>query len=198
MTKVVQFPGMASEKLGPQKVHRRSFRRKENPAQLNLFTGRLVSLHHTSSFDAALAADEAGDWVKAKELYRQAITARENPADAWCNLGIIEAKEGNAVKAISAFTHALSIEPRHLEAHYNLANAYAEAGNYALAELHYRLAIDIDPDFPNSYYNLGLTLALQKSYVQAIEHLSTYCRLTTREEHEQAIEIIRHLQALSA
>ncbi|MCX7636290.1 MAG: tetratricopeptide repeat protein [Cyclobacteriaceae bacterium] len=198
MAKVVQFPGLAPEKLGPQKVRRRPPRKKENPAQLSLFTGRLVSLHQTGVFDAALAADEEGDVVKAKQLYEQAISVNENPADAWCNLGIIEAKQGDAVKAIAAFTHALSLEPRHLEAHYNLANAYAEAGNYALAEIHYRLAIDIAPDFPNSYYNLGLTLALQKSYVQAIDCLTTYCRLTASSEHEQAMEIIRHLQAISA
>lgn len=198
MAKVVQFRHIASEKLGLQKVRSRSSRKKENPAQLNLFTGRLVSLNQISSFEAALDADESGDYERAKQLYEQAIAAHEDTADAWCNLGIIESTQGNVVKAISSFTRALSIDPRHLEAHYNLANVYAEAGNYALAEIHYRLAIDIAPDFPNSYYNLGLTLALKKSYHEAIDCLTTYCRLTVPEEHEQAREIIRHLQALSA
>lgn len=195
MAKVVQFPGLYSEKLGHQRVRKK---KKENPAQLSLFTGRLVSLHHASVFDEALSADEAGNLDEAAKLYEQAVAANDHAADALCNLGILESGKGNTVEAISLFTKCLGLEPRHPEAHYNLANAYAEAGNYPLAEVHYRLAIELAPDFPNSYYNLGITLALQKSYAQAIDALTTYCRLTHPEEHQQAMEIIRHLQALSA
>ncbi|GIV35808.1 MAG: hypothetical protein KatS3mg032_0187 [Cyclobacteriaceae bacterium] len=200
MAKVVQFPGNAPKQLGPQKVRLsgRSARRKENPAQLSLFTGRMVSINRNNIFEQALAADEAGHTQQARALYQQAIASGNQPADAWCNLGIIEFAGGNLAGAISAFSHCLSQSPRHFEAHYNMANAWAEAGNYQLAELHYRMAIDIAPDFPNSYYNLGLTLALKKDYAAAIENLTHYCRLTSPEEHVQARELIAHLRTLVA
>ncbi len=200
MAKVVQFSGNTPKKLGPQKarLNTRALRKTENPAQLSLFTGRMVSLNRDNVFEQALAADEAGQNHRARMLYQQAIAGNNQAADAWCNLGIIEFAEGNLAGAISAFSHCLSQSPRHFEAHYNLANAWAEAGNYPLAELHYRMAIDIAPDFPNSYYNLGLTLALKKDYASAIENLNHYCRLTTPEEHAQALELIAHLRTLVA
>jgi tetratricopeptide (TPR) repeat protein len=199
MAKVVQFSGSMPERLGLQKVRHgaRPQRKKGDPAQLSLFTGRVVSIHQRSTFEEALAADEAGQTEQARQLYQQAIASHNHAADAWCNLGIIEHAEGNLLKAITAFSHCLSIDPLHFEAHYNLANCYAEAQNYNLAELHYRMAIELGPDFPNSYFNLGLTLALKRQYTEAIHYLTHYCRLTPPAEQQQANSILEHLKILA-
>ncbi|MFN3839897.1 MAG: tetratricopeptide repeat protein [Cyclobacteriaceae bacterium] len=196
MAKVVKFPGPSPEKFGLQKARKRKNDTVASPGQLNLFGGRVVKLSHLTTFEEALMLDEAGDLESAKALYRKAIEEGDFIADAWCNLGIIESKEGNHAGAIDAFTRCLGHEPRHHEAHYNLANLYAEVGNYALAKIHYALASEIEPGFPNSYFNLGLTLAMNKEYPEAVTMLRKYCSLTSPQDHKQALELINQLSML--
>lgn len=170
---------------------------KKSPAekgkhgQLNLFTGaKVVKLNNLTPFEEALMQDEAGDREKARELYIEAIRKKDNLADAYCNLGIIESDSRNFSKAIDCFTLCLKEDPRHFEAHYNLANQYAEIGNIPLAKVHYEMSIGIEPDFPNSYFNLGLTLALNKEIPAAIHALQSYRKLVPPEERNQADELI--------
>ncbi len=179
MAKIIQFKvDHVPEKFGPQparanKQHKPQGKGKEleKLGQLNLFGGgKVVRLNQISVFEEALMLD-----------------------DAYCNLGILEFKEGNNTKAIDFFTLCLKEEPRHFEAHYNLANLYAEVGNFALAKVHYSVSIEIEPNFPNSHFNLGLTLAMNKEFAEAINALKHYRQLTPKTEHSQVDELIRKL-----
>jgi tetratricopeptide (TPR) repeat protein len=193
MTKVVKFPGSEPVKFGPEKARNRKKSGKENHGQLNLFGGRVVRLGNHSLFEEALLLDEQGATQKARELYQKAISEDDNPADAYCNLGIIESQQGNHARAIDCFTKSLQHDPRHYESHYNLANLYAEVGNHGLAKVHYGVAIEVEPDFPNSYFNLGLTYAMNREYREAADVLSHYISLTPSEENQQAHSLIRQL-----
>lgn len=82
------------------------------------------------------------------------------PADAYCNLGIMETRAGRTARAFDCFTKSLAHDPRHFEAHYNLGNLYFEEDTLRLARLHYELAAEIDPNSPNLHFNLGLVLTL--------------------------------------
>jgi tetratricopeptide (TPR) repeat protein len=199
MAKVVQFPvNTTPEKFGLQRARKKKCKDTPPKAQLNLFTGgKVVKLNQLSPFEEALLMDEQGDKKTAREQYNKAIYEDDCIADCYCNLGIIESQEGNFPKAIDCFTKALKNNPRHFEAHYNLANLYAEVGNYALAKIHYEVAIELEPDFPNSYYNLGLSLAILKSYKEAVKVLSTYRELTPDEEHQQTNNLIFQLSTMS-
>src|SRR5215471_11013292 len=56
--------------------------------------GRLISLpRKISAFEEALVLQDKAD-PRAAEVYRQAIRAGENVADAYCNLGILEFEAG--------------------------------------------------------------------------------------------------------
>lgn len=194
MAKVVQFPVPSPEKFGFKPVRKKKPGEKGKHGQLNLFIGaKVVKLNQLTPFEEALMLDEMGDTSKAKELYIQAIQAKDNLADAYCNLGIIESEGRNLSKAIDCFTLCLKEDPRHFEAHYNLANQYAEIGNMPLAKVHYEMSIGIEPEFPNSYFNLALTLALNKEIQPAIQALLSYRKLVQPEERKQADELIKTL-----
>ena len=140
--------------------------------------------------------DERGDREAAVKLYQKAIEVGDQPADAYCNLGIIEAQNNNAVTAINYLTLSLKYHPRHLEAHFNLANVYVDAGNMELGVLHYELAIKIAPTFTSSYFNLGLTLAASQQYQKAIDVLNQYRQLSSAHQQKAAIEMIKKLQSM--
>jgi len=193
MAKVIQFPSPGPEKFGFKPVRKKGKEAKRRPGQLDLFSsGKVISLHRLSRFEEALLLDDRGE-KNAKEVYQKAIEEGDSIADAYCNLGILESKEGSVGKAIDCFTKCLKENPRHFEAHYNLANLYAEVGNLALAKVHYQISIEIEPYFPNSHFNLGLTRAMNKEIEEAIHSLQAYCRLVSTPEKKQALELIDNL-----
>lgn len=194
MAKVIKLAITTPEKFGPQRVRTRKSSTLEKNGQLNLFSGgKIVKLHQLSVFEEALMFDEQGDVTTSRTLYLEAIKKEDALADAYCNLGILEFKEGNTAQAIDHFTLSLKHDPRHFEAHYNLANAYGEVGNFALAKIHYNVSIQIEPSFPNSYFNLGLTMAMNKEFAQAIAVFNQYRSLTPESEHGQVNDLISKL-----
>ena len=196
MAKVVKFPDPTPEKFGPLRVRKKKPASPEKHGQLNLFTGgKIIKLHQLSPFEEALMLDDQGDNVTAKHGYQKAIVENDSPADAYCNLGILEFQEGHYPKAIDCFTRCLKEEPRHFEAHYNLANLYAEVGNLSLAKFHYQTSMEIEPLFTNSYFNLALTLAMNKEFEEAVSVLYRYLEIAPPEEHRLANELIQQLRS---
>ncbi|MEX1062654.1 MAG: tetratricopeptide repeat protein [Balneolaceae bacterium] len=195
--KIIQLSAADTEKFGSKRVRKSDS--KINARQLNLFTeGRMLKLHPLSPFEEAFMMDERDDREAARKLYHKAIRTDDRPADAYCNLGILESQDQQMTKAVDYLTLSLKLNPRHLEAHFNLANLYADSGNRKLAKFHYEICIRIEPAFSNSYFNLGLTLAAEQQYREAIDILSEYCRIAPCQEHKQALELIRKLQSMAA
>ena len=85
----------------------------ELQGQLNLFrrpeVGKLSRL--LTPFEEALLLHEQGD-PKAAEWYLEAINDGDNVAEAYCNLGIINERDGNFGKALDNFTLSLKHEPQ--------------------------------------------------------------------------------------
>jgi len=199
--KLIKFPvpEYAPEKFGLQRVTSKRAETAPVPkaGQLNLFGGaRTIRMQATTHFEEALLLDDRGsDMTAARFHYQKAIEDGESVADAYCNLGILESKEGHTAKAIDCFTQSLKFEPRHFEAHYNLANLYAEVGNLPLAKVHYEISIELEPTFPNSHFNLGLTLAMNKEFKEAIIVLQRYKQLTPNEEHKHTDDLLGKLHS---
>lgn len=184
-------------RLGHKKASKNKQGKMEEEGQLNLFlkpSPKIISMpQKLGSFEQAFKYDENGN-DNAKKAYLQAIEDNDHKADALCNLGIIEAKDGNDVKAIDCFAKALVEEPRHFEAHFNLANIYFDNENYPLANLHYKTALEIDPGDPNIYFNLGLVQALQENVKEAIDSLLTYSKMVGTKEAGRAINLVNQLK----
>jgi tetratricopeptide (TPR) repeat protein len=191
--KVIPFPAKRPAKFGFERVKKL----REIPAQLDLFPpgpGRVLRLPtHLSPFQEALLLDERDD-RRAANAYRRAISEGDCPADAHCNLGIIESKAGRMGKAFGCFTKSLEHEPRHFESHFNLGNLYFEKDNLRLARMHYELATEINPASPNLYFNLGLVLALLDEKKAAVNAFLHYQRLAPGEERKNVDDLIAGLK----
>jgi len=160
--------------------------------QLSLFRsehGQVPVSRLLTPFEEALLLHEQGDG-QAIDFYKEAITAGDNMAEAYCNLGIIELDHGNLVGALDNFTQSLKHDPRHVEAHYNLANLYYDAGDFPLARLHYEAATQIEPNFSLVYYNLALVYHRLANVSGARQALHKYKEL---EPGDEEIELVDQL-----
>ena len=195
MGQIIKFPAQAT-KFGYRRVPRRT-RDGDNPAQLSLFppvSAQVLYLAPASGpFEHGLLLDERGD-PTAVDFYLKAIAEENCVADAYCNLGIIESKQGDTVKALDCFTNSLRQNPRHSEAHYNLANIYFELNEFRLAQIHYELSTEIDPAFPNAFFNLALVLSITQDFAAAITALTRYQELAPPAEARKADELLSNLK----
>ena len=194
MGEILKFPAQAS-KLGFKRVRKRGSALEKD--QLDLFPAPGAQILNFESglsvFERALLLDERAD-LRAGDLYLRAIAEQNCVADAYCNLGIIESKQGNTVKAFDCFSNALNREPRHVEAHYNLANLYFEIDDFRLARLHYEMAAQVDDSFANAFYNLALVLAISNDFDAALIALKRYRVLVPEEEGRIAEDLLRSLR----
>jgi tetratricopeptide (TPR) repeat protein len=194
MGQILKFPVRAA-KFGYKRVPKRA--RQENPAQLHLFqqtTAQVLQFTPDCSlFEQGLLLDERGD-ARAVDFYLKAISAEDCVPDAYCNLGIIESKQGRVARAFDCFTNCLKHNPRHFEAHYNLGNMYFEVNDFRLAKVHYEIAGEVDPTFPNLYFNLALVLSITKEFGAAIAALEKYQEIAPPHEARNADELLETLK----
>jgi tetratricopeptide (TPR) repeat protein len=199
MGAIIQFKPESLKKFDYKPVKKSKRVDLERHGQLNLFQthsrqAKIIRLKSDlGPFEQGLLLDEKGD-LHAKEFYQKAITQQDYTADAYCNLGIIESKEGNSALAIDCFTNSLKHEPRHFESHFNLANLYFDIGDLKLAKIHYQTAVAIQSDYPNVYFNLALVLAIMEEFTAAVDALKNYKALTTVSEHKNADTLLKNLQ----
>lgn len=195
MGQIVKFP-IQAPKFGFKRVRQRA-RPPENPNQLHLFpapSAKILSFTSPlSRFEQALLMDDRGD-ARAADLYQQAIEELDCVADAYCNLGIIESKQGRMAKAFNHFTNSLKHNPRHFEAHYNLGNLYFDINDFRLAQMHYEMAAELEPVFPNVYFNLALVQAINSEHGAAIVSLTRYQALVPAEEGLNARVLLENLK----
>jgi Flp pilus assembly protein TadD len=191
MGQIIKFPVQPS-KFGYKRVPKRT-RNPEDPAQLPLFTQPTAQVLRLATglslFEHALLLDERED-PTAAEFYQKAIAEQDCVADAYCNLGIIESKQGNTARAFDCFTNSLKHNPRHCEAHFNLGNVYFDINDFRLAQMHYEMAAEVDPSFPNVYFNLALVLSINNDLATAVRALTTYQELSSASDARKADEML--------
>ncbi len=191
---LIPFPTDSIRKLGYKRARKRINRLMESEGQLRLFDEQMAEVVSIPSgitpFDEALLLDERGD-PRAADYYSRAIDLGDNPADAYCNLGILRTRSADRIAAFRCFSKAVTNDPLHFEAHYNLGNIYFEEGDFRLAKLHYEVAADIDPEHPNAWFNLGLVEVMADDLDAAVRALTTYKNLVSGDECDQADELLR-------
>ena len=100
MSKLLPFPAAKARrpsKFGYERVRKRD---RKDKGQLDLFAGgssKLIEFPSAAGpgpFEEALALEEGGDEAAARRLYEKAVAEGDSVPDAYCNLGVIESKEG--------------------------------------------------------------------------------------------------------
>ena len=91
--------------------------------------------------------------------------------NAWNNLGILSAREGNTDLAIQQFQRALQSDPEHPIALQNLGSAYRQKKDWPAAKQALEHALALNPDDPETNYSLGMVYAQQNDAQQAENYL---------------------------
>jgi tetratricopeptide (TPR) repeat protein len=105
--------------------------------------------------------------------------------NAWNNLGILAAREGNTDLAIQQFERALQIDPEHSIALQNLGNAYRQKKDWPQAKRVLERAVALNPDDPEANYSLAMVFAQQNDTEHAYEYLQK--ALTSRPTYPEAL-----------
>lgn len=108
-----------------------------------------------STFAAAEAAEEDGDWLAAAALYDRCLAF--DPADsiAAFNRANCLRAAGRPADAAHDYLRAIKLDPIFVEARFNLAGLMAEAGHAASARRHLGRAIEIDGSYADAMFNLA-------------------------------------------
>jgi tetratricopeptide (TPR) repeat protein/peroxiredoxin len=91
--------------------------------------------------------------------------------NAWNNLGILSAREGNVDVAVRQFQRALQIDPEHSIALQNLGSAYREKKDWPAAKQALERSLELNPDDAEANYSLGMVYAQQNDALNAYVYL---------------------------
>jgi tetratricopeptide (TPR) repeat protein len=92
-------------------------------------------------------------------------------ANAWNNLGLIEAQAGRTEEAIVLFQKALQLKPEHSIALNNLGNAYRKLRRWEDARKTFEQALAAAPNDAEANYGLGMVFAQADDAARASEYL---------------------------
>lgn len=114
---------------------------------------------------------------EAQQYLEEAVKLREHYPEAWNNLGMIAAQQGNDDVAIADFQRSLQLRPSYATALLNLGNIYRRQGNLAEAEKVFQRTLAAEPENPEVNYALGMTYARQGRQEEARQYLEKAIQL---------------------
>jgi Flp pilus assembly protein TadD len=130
-----------------------------------------------------------GKATQARDNFERAVqlTASypETTPNAWNNLGLLAARDGETEKAIGYFEKALQIDPDRLIVLQNLGNAYRQAKRWDDARTTLERALAIKPQDPEANYSLGMVFAQKDDNETAYRYLQK--ALQTRPSYPEAL-----------
>jgi predicted CXXCH cytochrome family protein len=100
--------------------------------------------------------------------YRETQAFNADRAEAWLNLGALEARLGNRARAEADYQRAIRTQPAFIPSYVNLADLYRQEGRDTDGERVLRHA----PDGADVHHALGLLLVRQKRTEEAIAELA--------------------------
>jgi len=126
---------------------------------------------------------------EARESFEQTLQLRpsypDTWPDAWNNLGMLAAQEGDNETATKDFQEAIRQNPSHVIAIENLGNVYRQQRRWAEAQATLERALKIDPDDADANYSLGMVFAQQDDTARAYQYLER--ALALRPGYPQAL-----------
>jgi tetratricopeptide (TPR) repeat protein len=134
-----------------------------------------------TSTPAALTAEQRGDILMARKMYREAIDtfAEGNPKDPVLlnKTGIAYHQLLQFEKAQKCYEQAIKLKPNYHEAINNLGTIHYARKNYRRAISQYRKALKISPDQASVHSNLGTAYFARNQLDKALEEFRTALRL---------------------
>jgi tetratricopeptide (TPR) repeat protein len=130
-------------------------------------------------FLEAVAAEEAGEKVRAIQLYQQIMERDANFAPACINLGTIHFHLREFGLAEELYHRATEIDPSYVLAFFDLGNVLDEMQRLDESIAAYQQAVRLAPDYADAHYNLALAHERRGELRPALRHWQAYLRLDT-------------------
>jgi tetratricopeptide (TPR) repeat protein len=121
---------------------------------------------------------EAEDKTRARAAYQKALAVKPTHVEALVNLGRLLHEAGDLRGAEASYRKALAERPHDAVASFNLGVSLEDQGRGPEAADAYRRSIGIDASFADAHYNLGRLCERLGRRLEALQHLSTFRRLT--------------------
>ena len=147
-------------------------------------------------FQRAVAAEDAGQWQLAQQLYEGALSAGGPDPETCFNLGNVLYELDQKRAAAERYREAVAQDAEYVESLNNLGNALAETGWLNDAVHAYRRALELEPSYADAHSNLAETLVYLGRYDEARRHWTAYLDLDPHSSWATAIrELLGNLPA---
>lgn len=127
--------------------------------------------------------------TEARDCFERAVKLKagypETAPNAWNNLGIVAAREGDSAKAVDCFKRALELNSDYYTALLNLGNAYKQLRQWESAQRTLAQAVKIKPTDAEANYSLAMVLAQTGDTTGAYEYLQR--ALASRPNYPEAL-----------
>ncbi len=128
-------------------------------------------------FLEAVEAEEAGEKVRAIQLYQQIMESDPAFAPACINLGTIHFHLREFDLAEQLYRRATEIDPDYVLAFFDLGNVLDELQRPDESIASYRRAVELAPGYADAHYNLALAHERKGELRSALRHWQAYTRL---------------------
>ncbi|GIX15735.1 MAG: hypothetical protein KatS3mg118_3694 [Paracoccaceae bacterium] len=143
---------------------------------------------------AAIAAHQAGDLARAKQLYRLVLAARPADAAIWTNLGALHRREKDYRAAVACQRRAVELDPDSVDFLNNLGNALHDEGLLEEAlVVRWRVA-ELRGHHPDALQHVAATLRHLNRYAEAV----VVCDRGLRDDPDHAELRVQRAMALLA
>jgi len=132
---------------------------------------RLEAVNALAEGAAAIPAAHRPAFERAGAEYRAAQMLNADRAEAWLNVGSLDARLGQVGTAEAAYRRALELDPAFVPAAANLADLYRHSGRDADGETVLRQALARRPTNAPLQHALGLALIRQQRRAEALDAL---------------------------
>ena len=123
---------------------------------------------------------EGEDRSRARAAYQKTLALKPAHVEALVNVGRLLHEAGDLRGAEEHYRRAIAERPHDGVAAFNLGVALEDQGRGREAADTYRRCLAIDPTFADAHYNLGRLCERLGLRLEALQHLSTYRRLTEK------------------
>src|SRR5437868_621111 len=128
-------------------------------------------------FDYGLALQKEGQWERAEEQYKTALSFKPADAKSHMNLAVVLTAQAKFDAAAPHMEEALHLQPNNGEFHFNYASLLQRLGRGDEAGPYYEAAARLLPDSPEAHYNHALFLASGGKGNDAIKELQRAVQL---------------------
>ncbi|MFI5398260.1 MAG: multiheme c-type cytochrome [Candidatus Binatia bacterium] len=132
---------------------------------------------------ASLSAEQRTAFERAAAEYRAMQSFNGDRAEAWLNLGVLDARLGKVAPAEAAYQRAIRLQPVFIPPYVNLADVYRQQDRDADGERTLRQALTMHPPNGDVHHALGLLLVRQKRMPEAASELAKAAEQSPENAH---------------